>query len=73
MHSVHALCAGAETLITELYTPDIADTIHSAIKKEALSQCATAVMVSVPKVREEYHENDMIAALPPSMPSWTSS
>ena len=68
MHPVHSPCAGAETKRTELYTPDMADAIHSAIQEEALSQRATAAMASVPKVRGECDdaEDEMIGRLDPT-------
>ena len=68
MHPVHSPCAGAETKRTVLYTPDMADAIHSAIQEESLSQRATAAMASVPKVRGECDdaENEMIGRLDPT-------
>ena len=68
LHPVHSPCSGAETKRTELYTPDMADAIHSAIREEALSQRATAAMASVPKVRGECDdaEDEMIGRLDPT-------
>ena len=68
LHPVHSPCAGAETKRTELYTPDMADAIHSAIQGEALSQRATDAMASVPKVRGECDdaEDEMIGRLDPT-------
>ena len=68
LHSVHSPCAGAETKRTELYTPDMADAIHSATREETLSQRATAAMASVSKVRGEFDdaEDEMIGRLDPT-------
>ena len=49
---VHSFCSGVETKIAKLYTSYMADAIHSAIQREALSQRAAAAIVSVPKIRE---------------------
>ena len=68
LHPVLSPCAGAKTKRTELYTPDMANAIHSAIQEEALRQRATAAMASVPKVREECDdaEDEMIGRLDPT-------
>ena len=65
LHAAHSPCAGAETKRTELYTPEVADAIVSAIQGVACSQRATAAMDSVPKVRGECDnaEDEMIGRL----------
>ena len=68
MHLVHSPCAGAENKRAELYTPDMADAIHSAIQEEALNQRATAAMASVPRVKGECDdaEYEIIGRLDPT-------
>ena len=64
-HPAHEPCAGIETKRTELYTQQMADAVHRAIKDEALSHRAASAVVDVGGVRGEHDDaEDEIGDIP---------